>query len=596
VFLHFGEIKRAYMRFTYLFLFIFLFGSSIFAQQEVEFITTVSKNKMGANERLRVQFSINKQGGDNFTPPNFTRFRVVGGPSQSVSQSWVNGKVSFSQSYTYFVEPLQKGELTIPSATIEYRGKTLKTDPVKVIVVDGIEIPKDPNDPNYIAEQNIHLVAEISKSQPYVGEGIFVEYKLYVSPNISVNDYAVTETPQYIGFWNQDIEANGIPVKNGTYNGETYRYVVLKRALLIPTKSGKLTIDPMKMNIVIGVPTGRGDFFGNAITRNIRKDFSSAKKVIDVNPLPTEGKPLDFNGAVGNFSFVISADKDALKANETSQIKVEVSGDGNLKLFELPKIITPSELEIYEPERKERVTVSPSGISGKVSDQYTVVPLYKGKYKIPNVSFSYFNPQEKKYKTITTEDLFVDVLEGKELPTNTTIAEQNVVLTGENFRYIQTKTSFKPIRKDDFFKSNLFYLVLILPLIIIPIGILIAKKSEQKNRDIIGKKQRRADKLARKYLSKAQKELGKKESFYEALELALHNYLKAKLSIETIDISQEKISSILSGKNVDETTIQTFIEVLNSCDFARYTPTTNLEMKAEYEKAKLVIAQIDKQL
>jgi len=585
------------LKFTYLFLFISIIGSSVFAQQEVEFTTSVSKNKLGLNQRLRVEFSINKQGGDNFSPPNFTDFRVVGGPSQSVSQSWVNGKVSFSQSYVYIIEPSRKGELTITSASIEFKGETLKTEPVKIVVVDAVEIPKDPNDPNYIAQQNIHVVAEISKSQPYVGEGVFVEYKLYVSPNISVNDYAVTEMPQFNGFWNQEIKTNSIPANNGTYNGEPYRYVVLKRALLIPTKSGKLTIEPMKMDLVIGVPTGRGDFFGNAITKNIRKEFSSSKKTIIVKELPLEGKPLDFNGAVGDFEFTISADKDALKANETSKITVEVSGEGNLKLFELPKIKTPEELEIYEPERNEKVVVYPSGIRGKVSDEYTVVPLYKGKYKVPNASFSYFNPDTKKYKTITTEDLFVDVLEGKELPKSVNdVAKENVVVTGENFRYIQTKSSFETAKKDDFFKSNLFYLLLILPLILIPVVILISKKNQDRKSDVAGRKQRKADRLARKYLSKAKKELGKKESFYEALELALHNYLKSKLGVETVDISQDKISSTLAKKNVDGTTIESFIEVLNSCDFARYTPTTNLEMKAEYEKAKRVISQIDKQL
>ena len=584
------------LKFTYIFLFFTFFSATFFAQ-EASLTTSVSKNKLGVNQRLRVQFSINKQGADNFTPPNFKDFKIVGGPSQSVNQSWINGKVSFSQSYTYIIEPIRKGEFNIPSASIELNGKTLKSDPVKIIVVDAVDIPKDPNDPNYIAEQNIHLVAEISKSNPYVGEGIYVEYKLYVSPNISVNDYAVTETPQYNGFWNQEIKINGIPVKNGTYNGETYRYVVLKRALLIPTKAGRLTIDPMKMDIVIGVPTGRGDFFGNAITRNIRRDFSSAKKTISVKALPIEGKPENFNGAVGDFEFKIAASKNGLKANETSQIKVEVSGEGNLKLFEIPEIITPSELEVYQPERKENISVYTSGIKGSVSDLYTVVPKFKGKYKIPNVSFSYFNPDEKAYKTITTEDLFVNVLEGKDLVTNNTnIIKQDVNVTGKNFGYIQTKSTFTTAKKDVFFKSTLFYLLLISPLIFIPIGIFIAKKNEERSNDIIGNKLRKADRLAKKYLSEAQKQLGKKELFYEALELALHNYLKAKLRVETSEISQDKIAVILAEKNVDSATIKTFTEVLNSCDFARYTPITNVEMHDEYEKAKQVIIELDKQL
>ena len=570
------------------------------AAQDATLIAKVSKNKLGLNQRLKIEFSINKQGSDQFTPPKFTNFKVVGGPSQSVSQSWVNGKVSFSQSYTYIIQPKRKGEITIGTASVKIGGKFIKSKPIKIIVLDAVEIPKNPNDPNYIAQQNIHLVAEISKTRPYVGEGVYVEYRLYVSENVSVYNYGVTEAPKYNGFWNQEIKIKGqSPVKIGKYNGEDYRYIVLQKALLIPTKTGKLTIDPMKMEIVIGVPTGRSDFFGNVITRNVRKEFASAKKIIRPNSLPLEGKPANFSGAVGAFNFNVAISKEILKANESSQIKVAISGKGNLKLFELPEVITPTELEKYQPERNERVRVNSTGISGSVSDLYTIVPQYKGKYKIPNVSFSYFNPKEKKYHTIVTDDLFVDVLEGKELKpvvdTNS-IRKQNVTSTGNNFRYIQTKTNLEIIDTSDFFKSNLFYLLLLLPLIAIPIGIIIAKNNQKRNNDLVGNKQRKAEKLARKYLSEAKKKLGEKEPFYEALERALHNYLKAKLGIETTDISKEKITGILKNKSIETTTIHQFIEVLEHSDMARYSQITTTEMEAEFERAKQVIVELDKQL
>jgi hypothetical protein len=582
----------------YIPLFISLFSLAISAQ-EVALTAKVSKNKLGINQRLKIEFSINKQGGDNFSPPKFANFKVVGGPSQSVSQSWINGTVSFSQSYTYIIQPKIKGELVLGKASINIAGKTIESKPIKIIVVDAVAIPKDPNDPNYVAQQNIHLVAEISKSRPYVGEGIYVEYRLYVSENISVYDTSVTEAPQYNGFWNQNIKINDFPVKMGKYNGENYRYIVLQKALLVPTKTGKLNIDPMKMNIVIGVPTGRADFFGNAITRNITKEFASAKKTILPKSLPIEGKPMDFTGAVGDFKFNVTLSKEVLKANESSQIKVMVSGKGNLKLFELPEITTPVELEKYQPERKEKVRVNSSGISGSVSDLYTVVPQYKGKYKIPNISFSYFNPKEKKYHTILEEDFFVNVLEGKELKpivNSSTVLKQNVVSTGKNFRYIQTKSNFKPKNINDLFKSNLFYVLLLLPLLTIPIVILIAKRNDEKNNDLIGNKLRKAERLAKKYLSEARKQLGKKEAFYEALERALHNYLKAKLGIETADISGDKITEILKNKNINSTTINEFVEVLKQSDFARYTPISNSEMKEEFERAKQVIVELDKQL
>ncbi|WP_047788269.1 BatD family protein [Tenacibaculum mesophilum] len=567
--------------------------------QDAALTATVSKNKLGVNQRLRIEFSINKQGADNFKAPSFTNFKIVGGPSQSVSQSWINGKVSFNQSYTYILQPKRKGEFNIPSASIEIDGKTLTSNPIKVIVLDAVDIPKNPNDPNYIAEQNIHLVAEVSKSQPYVGEGIYVEYRLYFSDNVGIYDNAITEAPQYNGFWNQEIKRNGMPVKTGTYNGEQYRYAVLHKALLIPTTSGKLTIDPMKMDIVVAVPTGRADFFGNVITRQVRKEFSSAKKIVNAQALPMNNKPKDFTGAVGQFSFDVSLSKNTLKANESSQIKVSVKGKGNLKLFELPKIETPKELEVYQPERKESVRITGTGLSGSITDNYTVVPEFKGKYRIPKTSFSYFNPKEKVYQTITTDDLYVDVLEGKEIPTDSdtnAVAKQDVKVTGSDFRYIQTSTNLQPIKTEDFFKSTLFYILLLLPILTIPIGIIIQKKREERDSDVLGNKLRKADKLAKKYLSEAQKQLGNKEAFYEALERALHNYLKAKLGVETSDISREKITDLLANKNVSKETISNFIEVFNNCDFARYTPITNTQMKEEYEKAKQVITQLDRQL
>ncbi len=579
----------------YILLFLSFLTQSIFAQ--AEFKTTVSKSKLGVNERFRIVFSINKQGADNFTPPSFENFKVVAGPSQSVNQSWINGKVTFSQSYTYVIEPKAIGTYSISGATILLNGKTLTSNSVKMNILKAVDIPPNPNDPNYIAKQNVHLVAEVSKTQPYVGEGIYVEYKLYVSENISVKDFSVTETPQYNGFWNQDININNLQIKNGVYNGENYRYVVLKKALLIPTKSGKLLIEPMKMDILIGVPTGRGDFFGNPITRNLSMVFSSANKNINVKQLPLENKPENFNGAVGEFDFSITSSKNDLKANESSQIKVGVTGNGNLKLFEIPKIETPKELEIYTPEHKEAIRTTLNGIQGSVYDLYTVVPQFKGKYKIPKVSFSYFNPSEKKYKTITTEDLFVNVLEGKEIVTTTNnIVKKDVDVTGANFRYIQTKSTFVTTQKENFFKSNLFYFLLLLPLVAIPFGIILYNISAKRNSDIVGVKQRKADRLARKYLSEAKKQLGNKEEFYIALEKALHNYLKAKLQIETSDISRDNIKELLLSKNVNEDTITVFIDVLNDCDFARYTPITEVMMNVVYEKSKEIITALDKQL
>jgi predicted house-cleaning noncanonical NTP pyrophosphatase (MazG superfamily) len=336
------------------------------------------------------------------------------------------------------------------------------------------------------------------------------------------------------------------------------------------------------------------------ITRNIRYATQSAVRKVRVKALPEAGKPVDFSGAVGDFEFSVLADKNVLNANEAAQIKVVVKGSGNLKLFEIPKIVTPAELEAYTPEHKEEVTTSLSGLKGSISDAYTVVPQYKGKYKIPEVAFSYFNPKEEKYHTILAEAVFVEVTEGNELPSsaNDTAGsfKKNVVSNGNNFRFIALETKFEPASKKEFLHSVEFYLLLLLPFLVIPIGILIGKKRAKRAGDIFGNKIRNANKLARKYLSEAKKQLGKKEAFYVALEKALHNFLKAKLQIETSEISKEKIAELLQNKGIDAVTINEFITVLNDCDFARYTPTTDVMMKNEYEKTVEILTEIDKQL
>ncbi len=580
-------------------LFFTLFTAVSISAQDAELTTTVSKNKLGVNQRLKIEFTINKQGADNFVPPNFQNFTAQG-PSSSISQSWVNGKASYAQTYIYVLQPKKTGTFTIPAATIEYKGKTLSSNTIQITVVSASEIPKDVNDPSYIASQNVLLTTEISKTSPYVGEGIYVVYKLLFSEKIGLSDWRMNEIPQYNGFWNQELEVKAVDVKKITYKGEKYRSIILKKALLIPQKSGKLTIDPIDMNISVNVPTGRGDFFGNAITRRVNHSTASARRVVNVKELPILGKPDGFTGAVGEFDFIITSSKDILRANETTQINVEVNGQGNLKLFEIPKITTPIELEVYTPERTEKVSTNSRGLSGKVLDNYTVVPEYKGKYKIPEVTFSYFNPKLNEYITIVADPLIIDVIGGKELPTNTNensgTKQTSVVTATNNFRYIENKTTFVSAKKDDFFKSNLFYALLFLPFLAIPLGIFLGKKKAQRDGDLVGNRLRKADRLAKKYLSEAKKQLGKKEAFYIALEKALHNFLKAKLNIETSDISKEKITSILQDRNVDETTITEFVEVLNDCDFARYTPTTNVMMQAEFDKAKMVITKIDKQV
>ena len=566
---------------------------------QVTFKTAVSKTELGLNERLRIEFSIDRQGGDDFTPPDFRNFKVLAGPSQSSSFSSINGKTSYKLTYTYVIQPLSKGTFTIPSATVTYDGEQIKSNTIRITVSDAIDIPEDPEDPRYIAQQNVHLVAEVSDMTPYVGESISVVYKLYVDINeVNVQNTREASSPSFNGFWNQNIEVKKWVAKNGTYGGKPHRFVIVRKTVLIPRTAGKLEIEPLEMEITAGVPIGRRDFFGNMLMNDVSFTLTSGRKTISVKELPSEDKPFNFTGAVGDFEFSVTPSKTELKSNESTQIKVELKGKGNLKLVKLPGIETSNGLEVYDPEHKEKIKTTLGGLSGSVYDQYAVVPQSRGKFKIPGVSFSYFNPKEEKYYSVDTEPIMLNALSGVELSDESIVSNKQAVISNEgDIRYIHLQSEFiSTFEDEEFFSSDLFYLLMILPLLSIPLGIFIGKKKRERDSDIIGNKRRKADRLARKFLSQARKQLGKKEAFYIALEKALHNYLKAKLHVETSDISIEKIAEILKNKEVEESTILEFGKVLENCDYARYTPYTDVMMKQEYENAKMAIAKIDKQL
>jgi len=567
----------------------------------VTFEMKLSKNKLGLNERLRVDFVMNKDG-DNFNPPRFNGFKVVMGPSQSISSSWINGKKSYSKTYSYTLSPTARGKFTINQATIIIGNKTYKSLSKQVEVTAAVDKPSGQRTADDVADDNIHFIAEISNTSPYLNEAITLVYKLYVNQSLNISSPRTIDTPKYNNFWSQDIPIEQLKLEKGTYKGQPYNYVVLKRVVLYPQKSGKLKIEGYSLDVPVDVPTNRRDFFGRVMYTQASKTVSAGNRTITVKPLPTAGKPASFTGAVGDFNFFVTTSKTHLNAGESLQAKVEISGKGNLKLFEIPKLTVPSSLEVYDPEFNEKVRTSFSGMQGKVSNSYTVVPSFKGKYPLPSIAFSYFNPKTKKYHTLNSEELIVNVLEG---PTNTNQASSNtptnnnkqaVVSTGNDFGFIKLKPNLKTIGYKHFFGSTPFFLWLLIPLLLIPIAIIFGKKRDAIASDVVGNRVKKANKLAKKYLSNAKKALGNKEEFYIALEKALHNYLKAKLKIETSDFSKDKIASLLSEKQVDETTIESFIALLKNCEMARYSPFSDVQMQEDYTKASDVISIIDKQI
>ena len=572
-----------------------------FAAAQVKFEAKVSKKTLGINERLRIDFEMNMDG-DNFNPPEFNDFTIVGGPNTSVSNSWVNGKRSYSKTYSYFLAPKKRGKFSIKQATIEIEGEIYKTFPVTITVTAAVDTPNSSNNAEDVASENIHLVAEISKTNPYLNEAITVVYKLYVSPDTGVSNWREKDNPRYNDFWSQNIEIKGLNVEKGEYNGEEYRYVVLRKTVLYPQKIGELKLEPLVLDVTVEVPTNRSDIFGRPIMSKVPKTVTAGSRTIRVKALPEAGKPSDFKGAVGDFDFKVTTTKDQLNATESLQAKIEVSGKGNLKLFELPKLTVPSSLEVYEPEHQENVRTNLNGMQGTISDTYTLVPQYKGKYPLPSVSFSYFDLRTETYKRISSSEIIIDVLEGPMASANSATApvtsgtKQTVKPNTTTFAFIKTETSLRPVTSTSFFNTRPFWLLLLLPFLAIPIAILIRKKKDERDADVTGNRIRKADRLAKKYLSSAKKNLGQKEAFYVALEKALHNYLKAKLNIETSDFNKERIEALLQQKSIDTEVISEFIALLENCELARYTPITQVTMQNDYDKAAKTISLIDKQL
>jgi len=589
------------LKFLKLYFFCFFVILTFNLQAQVSFDAKVSKKRLGLNERLRIDFEMNENG-DNFNPPPFKNFQIISGPQQAVSRSWVNGVQSFSKTYTYFLTPRSKGNFTIGQAEVTINGEIYKTSPIEIEVTNAVKKPNDPNNVEGQIDGNIHLVAEVSNPNPYLNEGITIIYKLYFRNPISVSDVSELETPSYGDFWSHLIKIGRAEINmRGTFKGESYNEVVWRKAVLYPQKSGNLILEPLTLDLTLSLPSNRRDLFGRRILTQSQKTLTTGEKVIKVKDLPKKNKPENFSGAVGKFDFDLILNKNALKASESFQAKIKVRGKGNLNLFNLPSINVPNTLEVYEPEHNEKVKVTLSGIQGTVEDSYTIVPQFQGKYPIPSIEFTYFDPKLEAYKTLFSQELIVDVFEGPTsgLPSvNNSLSKSknSIVPNDSSFRFIKLDTKLQQKNQKIFWRSYLFWALLFIPIVLIITSILIKKYILNQTEDLTTRKQKRAQQLAKKYLSSAKKVIQDQAKFYEALERALHNYLKAKLKIETTELSKSKIQKLLNDKGIDKQISSEYVEVIENCERARYAPGSSINTKEDLVKSGELISKIDRQI
>jgi hypothetical protein len=565
---------------------------------QVEFTAKVSKKKLGLNERLRIDFEMN-QDGDNFEPPSFEGFRVLGGPNQSISNSWINGKRSYSKTYSFFLAPLKKGVATIGQAAIEVDGERYKSLPVEVVVTEAVEIPKDGNNADYLASENVHLVAEVSNTNPYLNEAITVVYKLYVSNQVSItSNWREIDSPKYADFWSQNLDQKGqLQIYEGQYRGEDYRYVILRTAVLYPQKTGELSIEPLTLDVPIDVRSNRRDFFGRFMTTRVNKTISAGRRTINVKPLPLENRPEDFTGAVGFFDFDSSISRSELDAQESLEYSVTVRGEGNLKLFELPKPQFPNAFEVYEPARNDKISTRTSGMRGSVSEVYTLVPQNQGTYPLPPLSFSYFDPNLERYITKTTQDHIVSVINGpaqeSALQNNERADTNLVVVDTDRFSYIKLQSDWLARNPAPWFGTWAYWRWVLGLLIFLPLWFVLSAIRNRYLGDTASRDLRKRKRLIAQYLSQAKAEQQNPTAFYAALERSLHLFLKAQLKLETSGLSKENIRALMTQRTLTQDAIDRLIDLIERCERARYAPTTAVDVQNDYNEAQEVIALIN---
>jgi hypothetical protein len=557
---------------------------------QVEFKAIPSKTTLGINEKLSVEFTMNDDG-DNFVPPSFKGFTVEG-PTQTISHPIVNKRQTYNKTYTYILTPKSRGTFTIGQANIEINNKIYKTIPFKITVTAATGGSIASGQPTRIGD-GIYIVAEISNRNPYLNEPVAVSYKIYVDEDASVSNYDQMDSPQYNGFWSRNIPY-AQKREDGMYKGKPHTFVTLEKVILYPQKIGQLEIEPVSVNVMVEVPTGRVDALGQDLMRIVPKVFSSEKITVNVKALPENGKPAGYKGAVGDFTFKVTPSKTTASSGESLRLDVSVSGRGNFNLFDLPKPIVPAALEMYDPQRRESVSAGTSGLQGTVTQSYTLIPQYKGKFKIRPLAFSFFDPKLGIYRTITSPEIVIDVPTG---PPATAEAYADGTVTKKQDVKDKEGRANASDESGGFFKSAIFYGLagLLLGVGIVSLFFMIKGKAN-KPKVVKEDKKKERHNLAKTYLAEAKTKLGDKEPFYVALEKALHNFLKAKLSIETSQMTKPNIRELLVTKGAERTTVEQYISVMDNCTFARYAPSSPVEMQRDYDSAESVINSLEKQL
>lgn len=598
---------------------------SLNAQNDVK-LNASAKQVVNVGERFSVVYEINADG-SNFHSPNFGKLHKLSGPntSQSSSIQYFNGKYeqSVTKTYTYLVTASEEGEFTISPATIEIDGKTIASNSLKIQVEKRTtntnktgETGNTSSSDGQISDEDVFLRTIISDKNPYQGEQIIVTNRIYT--RVGVSNLNMEKSPSYEGFWSKSLSEKDkqLRQRKEIINGEEYIVADISKYALFAQKSGKLTIEPTELKCVaqVQVQSNRRrsrdpfeDFFNDPFfNRNIKnvEVFLQSKKIeVNVKPLPQIGKPDSFTGAVGKFSFKSEIDHDSITTNDAINLTLKLSGVGNLELINPPKVNFPPDFETYEPKINNSINTSLNGISGSKKIEYLAIARNPGDFVIDPLEFSYFDPADEQYHIINTGGYNLHVEKGQGNNgggiSYSRSAQEDIQYIGKDIRHIKQGT-FNLTEKDNYiFGSLLYYLSTILPLLILTITVIAIKNQRKRKGNTALMKTKKANKIAKTKLAKAEKLMkeNKDKEFYNELAQAIWGYLSDKFLISQAELSIENVIEILSSKDVDNEITDGFVNALNNIEFARFAPgDSKSKMMSIYKDSLNTITLAEKAL
>lgn len=585
----------------------------LLADEPVRF-TASAPSTVIVDKPFQLVYTVNATGKD-LRVPEINNFEILAGPFESRSSSYqvINGKAtsSVSISYTYTLLASKTGTFTISPASIIVGGDkyTTNTLTIKVLPADDSSATKQNQQSQSsggssksVSDDEVFIRTSLSKADIYEQEAVLLTYKLYTLVDVvSVNN---KKMPDFQGFLKQDIEqAQNKQFSYENYNGRNYGTVVLYQVLLYPQRSGEIMIDRANFEAIIRVQNRAAirsifdDFFDSYT--NVSRTILAPSARINVKALPA-GKPATFSGTVGNFTLSSTISSQKVSANDAITLKVVISGNGNMKLIKNPDIKFPDGFDVYDPKVVNNFKTTANGISGTKTIEYMVIPRHQGKYSIPSAEFSYFDIQSKSYKTLRTPDYNIEVLKGSgsdnQIVSGNFTGKEDIKQLGKDIRYIFTGNVRFTKTSRFIFGSTFGWLLYLIPLLISLILFFIFRKTIRDNANIEYVKNKKANKVAVKRLKHAGKLLneGKKESFYEEVLKAIWTYLSDKLSIPVAMLNKGNVETELSRKNVNVELINQLIEILNTCEFARYAPSSGqAEMGNLYNDTIKVISNLE---